>query len=72
MSAFIQQHGGLLPALLVLVVCFNIAISGIKQILEAITPAAELQTQGFYKALGKILEVLKAVTDWVSANVSHK
>ncbi len=62
---FFQNHGGLLPAILVAFLCFNVVLSGIAQIFTILgkQEPAWLQTIG---AIG-----LK-VAQWLSGNTTPK
>lgn len=73
MSELIQNQGGIIGAVLLIVVSFNVAITGIAAGMDKIAKATENKTDDkIAAALNKVASFLKGVADIVGANKEHK
>jgi hypothetical protein len=72
MNALITQAGGLLPAVILLMVCTNVVLTAVKTIIEKIDPTDEQRASNkFYPFLAKAVATLTSAIDWMQGNKEH-
>ena len=73
MSEFLEQSGGLVATVVMVMVALNVFLMGIYKTLEVIKDkTAGNGDNKAYEAIGKIIAVLQKIIDFVSANRKHK
>ena len=73
MKDFIMENGGLIATVLLVLICANILLSAVYEILGKIKDKTDAEWDNkAYAALGKVIEYLLKVIDFLQGNVKHK
>ncbi len=72
MKEFINSNGGMVGAIVLVLVCVNIALTAIKSVLEKLMPTPEKQaSSSFYKGVCSVMTILTQAIDWLTGNKAH-
>jgi len=72
MGEFIELNGGMLPVLILLLVCFNIAMTAVYKILEQIKDKTKTDADNkVYAIIGVVIPWLQKAIDFVTGNPQH-